>query len=58
MDVTINKEAIENFKEFWTDPSFVQYISVNAPDYVTSVLVLQACEELTKKLSNMLEEND
>lgn len=50
MEVKINKEVIETFKNFWSDPYFVEYLSVNAPDYVTSALVLQACEDFTKKM--------
>lgn len=56
MEIIVNKEVIKTFEDFYTDPYFVEYLSVNAPNYTTATLVLHACEELTKKLSKMLNE--
>lgn len=54
MEIKINKKTVEEFEKFWTDPYFKEYLSVNAPNYITSALMLQACEEFTKKLKGML----
>lgn len=54
MEITINKETIDNFENYWTDPAFVEYLSVNAPDYIVAALILQSCEELTRKLRERL----
>lgn len=54
MEILINKEVIETFENFWTDPYFIEHLSVNAPDYTTAALVIQACQDLTEKLINKL----
>ena len=54
MEILINKEVIETFENFWTDPYFIEHLSVNAPDYITAALVIQACQDLTEKLINKL----
>lgn len=56
MKISIDKKVIKTFEDFWTDPYFVEFLSVNAPDYVTAALVIQACEDFTEKLKDRLNE--
>ncbi|MBO7505122.1 hypothetical protein J6T66_03075 [bacterium] len=54
MEVLINKQVIETFQKFWSDPYFTEFLSVNAPDYTTAALIIQACDDLTRKLIDKL----
>lgn len=54
MEILVTENMIKTFEDFYTDPYFVEYLSVNAPDLMTAGLVLQACKDLYEKLSKNL----